>query len=487
MQISRELNPYAPTTAQYLMGRRRAAAGHRSGLVRRVAVGRSIRPGKVATTTDTFDIVDTQGNVYHPIPINTRVNPYAWTSQTLAPMGSSPPRPRRPATVPPGGGLVLFRLNDTVYSNRPLTLQIFAARSDEAVDGLARSLTEDDEWRGTDPPARGPSTPPDLRLRPAGHRDRSVRRGRDPDRGRRLHALLRASTATIIAVGSCSGCWPASRRAMGRTPWRPGLQRTAALALLLAALSAALAEPAWAGWSRPPSSRRPSRSTSWGRSWRSRPAEPPGWPSPCRMRTTRRRPPFRGLADRVRQAFEPRQIPGAGEVLGLAWFGRSLQLLVGDSPVGQTCCSTAGVVGLSASGRFGAPKRLASGLAGATAGQLVGLGHRMLAAVATERGVWIGQTGSSGRWSTHRLAGAGAEPQGLDATALPHGRTAVAWVGGSANAVGSRSIYVANGELDERAPALARSDHRPSKRWHRRDGDRRGTGRRHGGLDRELV
>ena len=141
----------------------------------------------------------------------------------------------------------------------------------------------------------------------------------------------------------------------------------------------------------------------------------------------------------------PRQIPGADEVLGLAWFGRSLQLLVGDSPAGQTCCSTASVVGLSSSGRFGPAKRLVSGLAGATAGQLVGLGHRMLAAIATERGVWIGQTGSSGRWSTHRLAGAGAQPQAIDATALPHGRTAVAWVGGSANAVGSRSIYVANG------------------------------------------
>ncbi len=141
----------------------------------------------------------------------------------------------------------------------------------------------------------------------------------------------------------------------------------------------------------------------------------------------------------------PRQIPGAEEVLGLGWFGRSLQLLVGDSPVGETCCSTAGVVGLSSSGRFGAPKRLVSGLAGDTAGELVGLGHRMLAAVATERGVWIGQTGGGGRWSTHRLAGAGAQPQGLDATALPHGKTAVAWVGGSTNAVGSRAVYVASG------------------------------------------
>jgi hypothetical protein len=141
----------------------------------------------------------------------------------------------------------------------------------------------------------------------------------------------------------------------------------------------------------------------------------------------------------------PRRIPGAEALLGLAWFGRSLQLLVGDSPTGQACCSTASVLGLTAAGRFGPPRRLVSGLAGATAAQLVALGHRMLAAVATERGVWISQTSGSGRWATHRLAGAGVEPQGLDATALPRGRTAVAWIGGGSNPVGSRSLFIASG------------------------------------------
>ncbi len=155
--------------------------------------------------------------------------------------------------------------------------------------------------------------------------------------------------------------------------------------------------------------------------------------------------PYAGWRSASGSVSAPHKIPGAQQLLGLAWFGRSLQLLTGNSPTGQACCSTASVVGLSAPGRFGAPHRLVSGLAGSTSGQLMALGHRMLAAVATERGVWISQTNKSGRWATHRLAGAGAQPQGVDATALPHGRTAVAWVGGSANPVGSRSLFIASG------------------------------------------
>src|SRR5581483_5033499 len=36
----------------------------------------------------------------------------------------------------------------------------------QAVLDLPRSLTEDDRWRRTDPPPRGPSAPPDLRFNP---------------------------------------------------------------------------------------------------------------------------------------------------------------------------------------------------------------------------------------------------------------------------------------------------------------------------------
>ncbi len=78
------------------------------------------------TTTDSFDIVDTQGNRYHPVALNPSLNPYAWTSQTLRPLGIEPPPDSTASFGPTQGGLVLFKLGDAIYSNRPLTLEIFA-------------------------------------------------------------------------------------------------------------------------------------------------------------------------------------------------------------------------------------------------------------------------------------------------------------------------------------------------------------------------
>ena len=76
------------------------------------------------TTTNSFDIVDTEGNHYYPQPVNPSLNGYAWTSQPLAP-GAVQPGPDTQASLgPTQGGLLLFKLPDTVYDNRPLTLEI---------------------------------------------------------------------------------------------------------------------------------------------------------------------------------------------------------------------------------------------------------------------------------------------------------------------------------------------------------------------------
>jgi hypothetical protein len=78
------------------------------------------------TTSDNIDIVDTQGNVYHPIRLDRAINPYAWVPQSLAP-GETEPNPNTTAgTGPAGGSLLLFKLNTSIYDNRPLTLQIRA-------------------------------------------------------------------------------------------------------------------------------------------------------------------------------------------------------------------------------------------------------------------------------------------------------------------------------------------------------------------------
>ena len=122
LQVSRELNPYGSEDSGYL-----------AGLPKRVA---SLSPdqewygvflwaknttNQPQLTTAAFDIMDTQGNVYHPIVFN---NPYVWTSQMLQP-GAIEPNPNTTAGFgPTQGGLLLFKVNTSVYSNRPLTLQI---------------------------------------------------------------------------------------------------------------------------------------------------------------------------------------------------------------------------------------------------------------------------------------------------------------------------------------------------------------------------
>jgi hypothetical protein len=111
---------------------------------------------------------------------------------------------------------------------------------------------------------------------------------------------------------------------------------------------------------------------------------------------------------------------------------------------------------MTAGGRFSRLRTLVRGLGGATAGQLVQVGRRTLAAVATERGVWVAQSSSSGRFGrTRRLAGGGAAPQSLAASAIGSDSSVVAWSGGKTSVIGPRSIYVASGK-GARAPSRAR-------------------------------
>ncbi len=58
------------------------------------------------------------------MPIDASLNPYAWTPQILAPQDTEPASGSMASFGPTQGGVVVFKLNNSVYSNRPLTLQI---------------------------------------------------------------------------------------------------------------------------------------------------------------------------------------------------------------------------------------------------------------------------------------------------------------------------------------------------------------------------
>lgn len=132
----------------------------------------------------------------------------------------------------------------------------------------------------------------------------------------------------------------------------------------------------------------------------------------------------------------PYQVPSAQEVLALGWGGRSLYAVTGDSPPANPCCSQVSVARMGSGGRFGRGSTLLGGLAGATSAALVPVRHHLLAAVATERGVWAAQSGGSGRWGRARRLGRGASE--LQATAQGGGSGVIAWSG-------ARTISIAAG------------------------------------------
>jgi hypothetical protein len=125
VQLSRQLNPYSTEDRTYLSGVSTAAPKPNEEWFA-VFLWAKNSTHSEQTTTDSFDIVDTQGQKYYPVPVNSQVNPFAWTSQTLAPKATEPAPDTAASFGPTQGGELLFKLNDSVYSNRPLTLEIHA-------------------------------------------------------------------------------------------------------------------------------------------------------------------------------------------------------------------------------------------------------------------------------------------------------------------------------------------------------------------------
>ena len=125
LQVSRELNQFATEDHQYLTG---LPAGTARPTPDQLWYGVFLwakNSGHVPQqTADTFTIVDTAGDRYYPVPLNSSVNGYAWTAQTLQPLDTEPGLDTTASFGPTQGGLVLFKLNTSVYNNRPLTLEI---------------------------------------------------------------------------------------------------------------------------------------------------------------------------------------------------------------------------------------------------------------------------------------------------------------------------------------------------------------------------
>lgn len=129
LQISRELNPYSTEDSQYVKG---LPSGVSSSLGATqlwygVFLWAKNQTKHSQTTSDNFEIVDTQGDTYYPIKLQSGTNPFAWTAQRLASLGTEPGPNSVQSGGPTQGGLLLFKLSTSVYDNRPLTLYILGS------------------------------------------------------------------------------------------------------------------------------------------------------------------------------------------------------------------------------------------------------------------------------------------------------------------------------------------------------------------------
>jgi hypothetical protein len=129
VQISRQLNPYDPIDVQYLAGLTGAQDLTPQQFWYGIFLWAKNQTDRYIATSDTFKLLDSSGQVFTPTPLNPSLNPYAWTAQTLAPDGIEPAADTTASNASAGGGLILFKLNQTVYSNRPLTLLVYAPGS----------------------------------------------------------------------------------------------------------------------------------------------------------------------------------------------------------------------------------------------------------------------------------------------------------------------------------------------------------------------
>lgn len=129
LQISRELNQYGVEDAQYIKGLPPGVSSSLgpTQLWYGVFLWAKNQTKQPQTTTDSFEIVDTEGNTYHPIRLNAQANPFAWTAKQLQPLETEPIVNSVASEGPTQGELLLFKVPDSVYSNRPLILYILGA------------------------------------------------------------------------------------------------------------------------------------------------------------------------------------------------------------------------------------------------------------------------------------------------------------------------------------------------------------------------
>jgi hypothetical protein len=128
IQGSRQLNPNQVPDDRYLTGLP-SDVSQPSGTETWFAVFLRIenRTDKTAPTATDFEIEDTEGDVYKPVALDTKVNPFAYLPQRLGPDEVMPAPDTAQEIDSTSGAMLLFKLPLTGYQNRPLEFRVKSA------------------------------------------------------------------------------------------------------------------------------------------------------------------------------------------------------------------------------------------------------------------------------------------------------------------------------------------------------------------------
>lgn len=84
-----------------------------------------------APTAEEFEIEDTEGNVYRPVELDSKVNAFVYTPTMLRPAEVVPHFDSSQELSSTAGAMVLFKIPLTDYQNRPLEFSVHSADGEE--------------------------------------------------------------------------------------------------------------------------------------------------------------------------------------------------------------------------------------------------------------------------------------------------------------------------------------------------------------------
>jgi hypothetical protein len=137
VQISRYMNPNDVEDRSYLIGLPESTpepAGDETWFGVFIRVQNSTDEA-IAPAND-FEIVDTQENVYRPVPLDTNINPFAYKPDPVAPKGLIPEVGSVASEGTIQGSLLLFKVKTESLQNRPLEFRFKRGSGNTAVVDL---------------------------------------------------------------------------------------------------------------------------------------------------------------------------------------------------------------------------------------------------------------------------------------------------------------------------------------------------------------